>query len=632
MASTVGFLFSHAQTGIVNLASVPEEMKKGANVIVHSENITLEIDDLEDAKMKVQRIYTVLNSDGKDALFFADYNTKFMKLDDAEMKVFDQNGKQVSRHKKKDMMTVAVGEGLIEDGYMTFYRVDPLSYPVTIELNFEKKFKSTLFLPDYDFIHAKESVVQSSYTVKAPLNFKLRYQPKMCSLEPVITKDEKNATYNWKVSNLQAIQDEYGSTSANNRFPSIKIVGDQFSHFGYKGEMSSWKAFGAWINALFNGLDELPADRQQFFQQMVSSAKSNREKVRLVYQYLQDNFRYVSIQLGIGGLQPFPAKFTDSKKYGDCKGLSNYMKAALKAVGIRSHVAIINAGYNDEPVDASFPANRFNHVILCVPDKDSIWLECTSSTAEFDRLGTFTENRNALLITEDGGVLVATPRSQASTNVMTTRSVVNFAGDLSSETETRIDAKGEYAELFSGLVKTPRDEQKKTLVSYLGYKQPDDFSMTALSEAHGHQTQMKMSVRKLHEFNTGDQYFFNSRLQKIWPVRVPAADNRKLDYYFHFPFIKTDTTVLKFPQGYTPDVLPSEKKLDNPYASFHSKAWYNEGEKAVYTTTTLVLKKHRIAAADYRQFKAFFDEVMQDDSQKLIMKKGQLVSPEKRGF
>jgi hypothetical protein len=70
-------------------------------------------------------------------------------------------------------------------------------------------------------------------------------------------------------------------------------------------------------------------------------------------------------------------------------------------------------------VDPDFPENGFNHVILCVPDqKDSVWLECTSSSNEFNELGTFTENRYALLITDEGGALVPTPKSYSSSNTL----------------------------------------------------------------------------------------------------------------------------------------------------------------------------------------------------------------------
>src|SRR6185312_13501516 len=140
-------------------------------------------------------------------------------------------------------------------------------------------------------------------------------------------------------------------------------------------------------------------------------------KARFLYNYLQKNVRYVSVQLGIGGYKPFPASFVDEKKYGDCKALSNYMLTLLKTVGIPSYCAVINAGTNAEPADPDFVNDPFNHIILCVPFKnDTTWLECTSATSPFGKLGSFTENRKALLVTEDGGKLVNTPRSTMQDN------------------------------------------------------------------------------------------------------------------------------------------------------------------------------------------------------------------------
>lgn len=612
-----------AQSGwLYSLANVPETIKAKANVITHLHNVDLEVGDLDKAKLSVHKIFTVVNGDGRNALVFNEYTSKYVSLDDAEIKVYDQNGKQTAKYKKKDMRTVATGEGLIEDGYVTYYDISSTSYPVTVEIKYDIKFKSTLTIPDFRFIDGKEAVVESNYTATVPVEIPLRYKPEHTSIQPVVTENGKYKTYKWTVKNQPPIEYEEGSASGSDKYPHVKIVSEKFSHYGLQGELSSWKSFGSWMKDLYQGLDVLPADRQQFFVSLVQNSGTEKEKIKRIYTYLQQNFRYVSIQLGIGGFKPFSAEFTDKKKYGDCKALSNYMKAALKAVGIKSHVAIINAQHDQEPVDPGFPSNDFNHVILCVPgQKDSTWLECTSSTSEFGELGTFTENRNALLITDAGGVLVPTPKSHSSANVISTITSVAIMDDLSATTETLFRSKGQYLEMMNDLLKEKRDDQKETIVSYFGFKQPDDFVMTKEGPVDGNIVKLKMAISKLPEFNSGNKLFINPRIYSIWPRALPKSEKRKLDYYFRFPFEKTDTTIYKLVPGMKPDVLPKEKELKCTYASYKSKCWYDDKENSIYSSSTLILNNHKIPPSDYAEVKTFFDNVMQNDSQKIVVVK-----------
>lgn len=613
---------AYAQTWQYSLTSVPETVKNKASIITHLEDINVEVTGNDRITVNVHKVFTVVNEDGKGALLFNEYTSKYVSLDDAEIKVYDAKGKQIQKLKQKEMSMVATGEGLIEDGYVTYARISTASYPVTLDVKYQQKFKSTLTFPDYRFIHPTEGIVESNYTVRVPADIGLRYKGKNTTLQPAVTSDEKYKTYKWAVKNLPPIEYEEGAVSSSDRYPHIMIVTDQFSHYGFDGDLSSWKSFGTWIKNMYEGLDVLPGERQQFFASLTKDAANEKEKIKRIYNYMQQNFRYVSIQLGIGGLKPFSADFTDKKKYGDCKALSNYMKAALKTIGIKSHVAIINAEYNQEPVDADFPANSFNHVILCVPgQKDSIWLECTSSTAEFGELGTFTENRNALLITDDGGVLVPTPKSNFATNILSSRTTVTMESDLSGLTETIFNAKGSYKELMADILKETKDNQKEALVSFFGFKHPDDFVLVKEESTDMHKTRLKMSISKVPEFNAGEKLFISPRTYKMWSSTLPKAENRKLDFYFRYPFEKIDTTILKLPAGAKPDVLPKENKLSCNYGTYHSRFWYNEAENSVYSATTLILKQHKVLAADYASVKKFFTDITQEHSQKIVILK-----------
>src|SRR5436190_3128287 len=604
-----------------SLSSVTEANKKNTNVITHLSDMSLEVKSNENVSIKVHEIYKMLNEDGKSALLFVQPTSKFNVLDEADIRVYDENGKQTEKYKKKDMATTISGEGLIEEGQVTGLLIPTLSYPVTVDVKYERKLKNTLFIPSFRFIGRNEGVVEANYTIKIPEEFGLRYRPTNTSIEPAIRTEDKYKIYKWTVKNLEPIEYEEGSVAVESRFPHVTIAANHFSYYGIEGDLSSRKSFGLWLNTLYKGLDVLPEDRRQFFLQLVKDIPDEKGKIRRIYNYLQENFRYVSIQLGVGGLKPFTADFTDKKKYGDCKALSNYMKAALKSVGIKSYVAIINAEYDKEPVDPDFPCNGFNHVILCVPgQRDSVWLECTSSTTEFNELGTFTENRNALLVTEEGGVLVPTPKSRSSSNVLSTVTTVQLSDDLSGLTNTTFTARGEFRELMDHILKEKKDDQKAAIVFYFGFKQPDDFELSKdVNDAN--KAKLLMAVAKVPGFTSGSKLFISPRFCRMWPGSLPKSDDRKLDFYFRYPFEKSDTTILKLPPGIKPDVLPKENELRCDYAVYKTKYWYNDSENSIYSATSLVLKQHKIPASAYAAVKKFFDDVIQDDAQKMVVQK-----------
>lgn len=615
--------FIKAQIPPLDVATIPDAIKKNANVVKRYEHTFFEITDIDRAYLKVHKIYTVMNENGADELVFQRGSLgKFITLEDADIKVYDAKGKQLAKYKKKDLSTVAISDGLIDDGKTSYLKIPVSAYPVTVEYLFEEKYKGSLFLPSFSIIVPNEGVQQSSFTAKVPKNLDLRYKEKNIKLDPKITEDEKYKTYEWSVNNLPVIEYESGAVSYESRYPRIILAATRFKMDDYEGDMTSWKNLGIWYNSLHKGLDQLPEDRKAFLKDLVKDAKDDREKVKIIYNYLQKNFRYVSIQLGIGGWKSLPANFTDQKKYGDCKGLSNYMYAALKAVGIKSYPALINAQYNKEPLDPSFPMSGFNHVILCVPQpKDSIWLECTSKTNDFGVLGSFTENRNALLITDEGGVLVATPSSKSSDNTFAVNTVVALQQDGSGKTVSTFKTTGEYKELIGEVMEDKKDDQKEFIVHTMGFKQPDEFAINKKDVQNTLTTELEMSLEKVPEFVAGNKMFINPRLYKLCAYKLPKSENRKLDFYFGNPYQKTDTTVLQLPEGFAVDALPQAKDIKCRHASYSTKYWYDESKKAVYSTTALSLNQYKIPATEYAEVKKFFEDVQLDDAQRIVIKK-----------
>ncbi|HEU5365137.1 MAG TPA: DUF3857 domain-containing protein [Hanamia sp.] len=614
---------SFSQTNIYDASTIPASLKENAHSVIREEKINFEVKDIDYAKLFIHQVYTVLNAEGADVLNFKEYSDEFKKLEDAEIKVFDAHGKQVNRYKMKEMKSIATGDGLVVDGKVYFFQVAAPSYPITVQFDYQFKYKGTLNYPDYRIQMPDQSVEYSNYTVTIPSDLDLRFKAQHISLAPSISNSGKNKIYSWEAKNLVSVPYEEGAVSYENSYPAILLSPNKFSMDGNEGDLSSWKNFGFWYATLSKGSLNLSDETKSSLKEMVKDAKDNKEKIEILYNYLQSNFRYVSIQLGIGGFKPFDADFVDKKKYGDCKALANYMQAILNAVGIVSYPALINAQYNKQPVDPAFPHNSFNHVILCVPaNKDTTWLECTSKSTEPGLLGSFTENKNALLITPDGGVLVSTPKSLASENTFNLTSKIILKEDASGESESILKTNGEYKEeIIEDVIDEKKDDQKEYLVGRLGFLQPDEFELTNDTEDNSTKTSFRLKIEKVPEFTAGNKMFLNPRIYKILNYSLPTTEKRTKAFYCPFPFIKTDTTIYQLPENYTIENLPKPRNTKFEYGSFKTNYVYDEKANTVTSMAFLELSHNVIPAEKFAEARKFFGSVIEEYTEKIVVKK-----------
>lgn len=601
--------------------TIPDSLKKGADAVFRLDAEYIEVLSPSRYNNTVHQIITLLNKDAASRLYQTHWFDKFNKIDDIEIRQYNSLGLEVRKFKKKDFETVAYNDQMslhTDDKLMHLY-VPAADYPCTIEVIYTRKATSYIGLPGSVIQSPNYAVENFSYMIKVPADLDIHYKTSHTDLKPVVTKTADAITYTWKAKNLRALRKENDSWGSNN-YPHIKVAPARFEFDGTKGSSNSWKEFGAWAWPLYEDPAPFTAARVDAIKKLVSSVTDPREKVRILYEYLQNNNRYVSIQLGIGGFKPFAVSFVDDKKYGDCKALTNYMRYLLKAVDINSYPALINAGYDSPPVDPAFPANGFNHVILCVPmEKDTVWLECTSNTNAFNHLSTFTENKYALLVTPEGGKLVPTPKSHSSQNTLNSRTLIKVTKDGEAQMSSQISCTGDFYRYFHHAKQLEREELKRFLVQNLDYKSPDDFKFSETGDGKQHEFRIDFGYDQVYDFKAGSKYFFRPRMYNICDEDVKPDSNRTKDYIFQFPYQKTDTTVYQLPDGWKPDALPPVKELDTQYGYYRKEVSRDADGKGITIVTTLILKKHIVPAKEYRALSDFFQDIRKSDGVKLVI-------------
>jgi hypothetical protein len=514
-------------------------------------------------------------------------------------------------------------ETLVSDDRFLGLKHNVVKYPETLEVSYEEDISSYITLPNWYIQEALEQSVQKStlkITVDSTAGF--RYLCKNIKLAPEKSQEGSLQTYAWSVDNLKAVKKE-DEAMGWRLLPSLKFSTKSFDCFGYPGEINSWTNFGKWLHDLSNDICTLSPARIEEIKKMTDTIKKDRDKAKFLYNYMQQSMRYVSIQLGIGGYRPFAATFVDDKKYGDCKALSNYMKALLKAVNIPSYCAIVRAGDNQEPSDFSFPHNDFNHEILCIPFKnDTVWLECTSNKTPFGKLSPFTENRNALLITEDGGKLVNTPKSTAIDNQFNSEEHITLEPDGSAKTHIKILSTGDYRFRYLENEAQKIDEQKKFWLEQLQIKQPFAFDFNSGKDInYVKQIDLNCEYDKFCDVMAGDKQFYRLSSFKLWANTVLTQDKRTSDFYWDNPLMKSCITTIDLPQGFEVESLPSNTSFKFTYGSYDVSYAYDKDKNQVIGKAKFVLNNQLIPAAKYNEMQQFMDDVAHAQNKKLVIKK-----------
>lgn len=603
-------------------AEIAESLKKNADAVYRLDEAVVEVISPSKYTEKVHQVVTVLNREGAKHLQQSIWFDKFNSVEDIEVRMYNSDGNETGRYKKKDFTIQNYHDGfsLATDDKMMSLSLSAQAYPVTIDVRYTKAVSSYIELPNWYMNNMASSVEQFRYIVKVPLELGIRHRTVNMELAPVISDSGKLKVYTWETKNVGVKKVLAGGYNGSKYLPSVEVSPVQFEYDGYKGDFKSWNDFGKWCYSLYENKGAFTEQRTAEIKAMISGLPDDKSKVKVLYDYLKKNMRYVSIQFGIGGFKPFATKFVDEKKYGDCKALTNYMRSMLTVAGINSYPALINAGYTDAPVSPEFPQNVFNHVILCVPgQKDSTWLECTSNDNEAGFLGSFTENKNALLLTEKGGVMVATPKSNYNQNVLSTVNEVFLNEEGGAKVTSSLAGTGTYYDLLSSISQMETGRQNELFVNYLHYKEPDQFQLNFQNAETKDKVNLKFVYNKLFDFKAGEKYFFQKSISKLCTEKLGADDTRKIEYVFESPYKKIDTTVFHLPAGFKADNLLQNKEFTTDLVYYKREVSYDQAANTIKIISNLFLKNNIIQPEQFNNVSSMFDAIEKEEGNKLVL-------------
>ncbi len=605
---------------------IPDSLRKGANVVKRNEEYILTIKSPAKYTLYEKHVYTILNS---SAIKYATYRTsydKFSSINSVSGKLYNSMGKEIKHTKKNEWTDNSAYDGfsLLSDARYKMNEFYSADYPYTVEFEEEDDCTGTQGFPNWmPQSNPWMSVQNSKFTIIAPADYTLRYKQSNYNAEPVITQKGNLKTYTWELKNIPAKKYEEDAPSFSELTPVVFFAPSKFEVQGFSGDMSTWEGYGKFMYQLLKGRDILPDDVKRKVHDLTDNLKDEKEKIFVLYDFLQKNTRYISIQLGIGGWQPFEASYVAEKKYGDCKALSNFMIALLKEAGITGKYVEIYGGEYPPPFREDFSCSQFNHVIACVPlNKDTVWLECTSQTVSAGYMGSFTGNRKALLIDETGGHVVQTPVYKLADNFKKgiVKAVADDQGNISAEiTNTYY---GLQQDLPHALINSASKEEREKYLNQMFNLPTYQVKKNNYKEHKGILPSVDESLEiQLNNYAiiTGKRLFINPNIFGGATGKVLPDTARQNDYIVKDSYRNVDSIEIKIPSGYKPESVPKDMAVQTKYGNYTSSVKIID-DKIVYYRS-MDQNSGRFPAKEFSEVVKFYDQVYKSDRSKLVLVK-----------
>lgn len=263
------------------------------------------------------------------------------------------------------------GAAMYEDTRAKSFVFPDVRVGSVLELEYETDSRPRMpgFFHHSEFLLSSTPTVQSSTVITAASRWKLRHRS-LNGAPPIKieTLSDGRNRYTIEYSQLEELKGEPNMPPPKQIFPYVEIASE-----------TSWAEIDKWFQSLAKGREALPAIAKTVVQGIVSRHSSLEDRVKAVYRWVQQNIRYVAVELGESGYQPHSAEQICTSKYGDCKDMSTLLVGMLRAAQVEATWALIRFDSRNEPPDLYWEGPySFDHCIARAQVGDRVyWLDAT---------------------------------------------------------------------------------------------------------------------------------------------------------------------------------------------------------------------------------------------------------------
>lgn len=227
-------------------------------------------------------------------------------------------------------------------------------------------------------------------------------------------------TYTYTIENTSSVINGSDYPGSTHYRPHLLFLAKSHKKNGTKIPLlNSTSDLYAWYHSLVEQLDDDPEIIRKKTLSIIKDCKTDEEKIKAIFYWVQDNIRYIAFEDGIAGFKPDESQNVYQKKYGDCKGMANLTKQMLLIAGFDARLTWI--GTKHIAYDYSLPTIAVDNHMICtvILNEEKYFLDSTEKYNPLNHQAERIQNKQVLIEDGDSYILDKVPLFESSENLET---------------------------------------------------------------------------------------------------------------------------------------------------------------------------------------------------------------------
>lgn len=400
-----------------------------------------------------------------------------------------------------------------------------------------------------------------------------------------------------------------------------------------------WAKIGNWYQDLASPRSEGTADIATKARSLAAADADFTTRIQKVATFMQEEIRYVGIEIGIGGWQPHAASDVYRDRYGDCKDKATLLIAMLDAVGVRATWVLVDThrGF----IDPHVPSVDGNHAIAAIEipkgyndpslkavvtartGKRYLIFDPTNAYVSIGLLPTYLQGGYGILVAGGDSQVIQLPVLKPESDSTLRTATFELDSDGALKGSVTVNRNGASAWRTREFYAMNSDKEQRDNLEQSLRRDFSSFSVGSRSVEHARDLYQRFSLQ--YEV-TATSYAKAAGPLLLFRPRVVGSDVEPLNdkvrkYPIQFESLGDwkDNFDVRIPPGYAVDEVPDPVDLDAGFASYHSSVKV-EGN-TVHYSREYVLKELALSPDHYADLQKFEAVVNTDENRNAVLKK-----------